>query len=87
MGTESKCKAALEAVKKTLSKKEYSNCYEYISVHREWLLGLEFAIDYLAEEERTVSNKSYELFRDAFIAMEEERNSRLEHLKLLVGED
>lgn len=87
MSTESKCKVALEAVRGSLSEQEYRNCNDYISKYGEWLVGLEFAIDSLVEEERKINSKSYELFKEAFILMEQESNSRLEDLRALVDEE
>jgi hypothetical protein len=87
MSTESKCIKALESVKNLLADKEYRDCYEYIRNHNEWLLGLEFAVDYLSEDEKIVSSQSYELFQYAFAYMKQTNNSRLEDLKSLVNDE
>ncbi len=78
------CKQALESVKELLPKDQYIDCEDYILKHNEWLLGLECAIDYLGDEEATISVSIYKKFEYAFLKMNQQNNARLIALSKLV---
>ena len=79
-----KCNKALASVKDYLSISQYQECHELINKHNECLLGLEFAIDFLTEEDILVSNKILDTFYLAFTSMAQEKNNRLPDLKAQV---
>ena len=81
---EGDCLKALESVREKLDRTEYSEAFEYISNHREWLLGLETAIDFLSEKESTITEGTYLLFVIAFKEMGQKNNTRIRDLRGLV---
>ena len=87
MNTEEICNRALYSVKGLLTTHEYSECHDYINKYGEWLLGLEFAIDFLVEEERKINSESFSYFEDAFIQMKQGKNERLADLRSLLKDE
>ncbi len=78
------CNKALASVKDCLSISQYKECHDLINKHNESVLGLEFAIDFLTEEEAMVSNQVFELFHLAFTKVGQPKNDRLPDLKAQV---
>ncbi len=75
------CNKALASVKDCLSISQHKECYDLINKHNECVLGLEFAIDFLTEDEAVVSNQVFELFHLAFTKIGQPNNDRLPDLQ------
>jgi hypothetical protein len=84
MEVEEKCSEALALAKELLSSSQFKECHELIGKHGEWLLGLESVIYFIVQKNIHISPREYEVFHQAFIAMEQQSNERLSDLKLFV---
>jgi hypothetical protein len=57
-----------------------------VNKHCEWLLSLEFAIDFLTDDEISISSDAFESFQSAFTIMKQAKNERLSDLRMLVNQ-
>ena len=80
------CEVAIKGVKSILSAEEYSECIDYVLKHNEWLLGLEFAIDWIIEDDRKIDQKSFKEFEKAYNLMDLPFDDRLKDLKEQINE-
>ena len=78
------CELAIKSVESILTPDEFQECMNYINQYNEWLLALEFAIDWLVEEDRKITQESYRKFEEAYKLMKLESDVRLKHLKLQI---
>jgi len=78
------CEIAIKCLQGILTESEYSECLDFVLKHDEWLLGLEFAIDWLAEDDREIDEDIFKEFEKAYIMMNLEDDSRLQDLKCLI---
>ncbi len=56
------CEIAIKSLESILSAEEFSECIDYVLKHNEWLLGLEFAIDWIVEDDRKIDKKIFKEF-------------------------
>ena len=75
------CEVAIRSLEKILTVEEFSDCIDYVLKYDEWLLGLEFAIDWLVENDRKIDNKIFMKFAKAYKLMGLSSDIRLQHLK------
>ena len=80
------CQIAANSVREQLGPEKFDQVSDYVSKHDEWLVGLEFAIDWLIEDETKISQAAYNKFEKAFSLMDREKDDRLGHLRALVSE-
>lgn len=80
------CQVAANSVRDQLGPERFSEVSEYVSKYDEWLIGLEFAIDWLVDDESRVSQQSYDEFEKAYLMMGREADERLGHLRRLVAD-
>ena len=79
------CEAAVKGMKELLQAEEYQRCLDMVCEHREWHLGLEFAIDAIVEEDIVISQEVFEEFQKAYALMNLEADTRIIDLKKQVG--
>ena len=79
------CQLALNSVKDELEPERYCKASDYVSRYDEWLIGLEFAIDWLTDGEISISQESYDEFEKAYRLMDREEDERLSNFKNLVS--
>jgi hypothetical protein len=84
MEVENICNESLASIKELLPDPLFKECDDLISKHSEWLLALELAIDFLLEEEISISSTSFQRFELAFTVMKQGNNERLVDLNKLV---
>ncbi len=84
MEVELKCSEALSLVKELLSKSQFNKCHESMNQEGDWLLVFELAIGFIVQKNVHISPREFEVFNQAFIAMEQQNNERLSDLKLFV---
>jgi len=84
MEVELKCSEALSLVKELLSKSQFKKCHESMNQEGDWLLVFELAIGFIVQKNIHISPREFEVFNQAFIAMEQQSNERLSDLKLFV---
>lgn len=77
------CELAIKSVENILTLDEFQECMDYIHQYNEWLLALEFAIDWIVEEDRKITEESYRKFAEAYKLMKL-KSKRLQHLKLQI---
>ncbi len=80
------CQLAVNSVKDQLGPERYGQASDYVSKYDEWLVGLEFAIDWLTEHESKISQAAYDEFDKAYRMMDRENDARLGHLRAQVSE-
>ena len=80
------CQLAVNSVKDQLGSERFSKASDSVSKYDEWLIGLEFAIDWLTDDERRISQESYDEFEKAYRMMDREKDERLSNLRALVSE-
>lgn len=73
-------------IENVLTSREYQECLDYILKHNEWLLGLEFAIDALVEDDRKIKKENFIKFEEAYSLMGLESDTRLKRLKMQIIE-
>ena len=78
------CEIAIKSLQGILTESEYSECLNYVLKYNEWLLGLEFAIDWLAEDDRKINEYIFKQFEKAYTMMNLEDDGRLKVLKDLI---
>lgn len=79
------CQLAVDSVRDQLGPERFAKATEYISKYDEWLIGLEFAIDWLSDAETGISQTSYDAFEKAYRMMDREIDGRLSYLRTLVS--
>lgn len=75
------CEIGIKSLENILSAEEFSECIDYVLKHNEWLLGLEFAIDWIVEDDRKIDKKIFREFEKAYNLMDLSADSRLQDLK------
>ena len=80
------CEEAIKSVESILSVEEFSECIDYVLKHNEWLLGLEFAIDWIVEDDRKIDDKIFKKFEKAYYLMDLSNDGRLQDLKEQIAE-
>ncbi len=75
------CEVAVKSVESILSAEEFSECIDYVLKHNEWLLGLEFAIDWIVENDRKIDEKIFKEFEKAYHLMGLSYDDHLKDLK------
>lgn len=78
------CRTAVESVRDNLSEVRLCELEDCIAEHGEYLLALEFAIDWLCEEDAKISIHAYHEFQQAYAMMACKSDKRLQDLKSLV---
>lgn len=78
------CEIAIKTLQGILTESAYSECLDYVLKHDEWLLGLEFAIDWLAEDDRKINEYVFNQFEKAYAMMNLRDDSKLNDLKDLI---
>ena len=75
------CEVAIKSVEGILSADEFSDCIDYVLKHDEWLLGLEFAIDWIVENNRKIDVQIFKEFENAYNLMKLSSDDHLLYLK------
>lgn len=75
------CNDALKSCKPLLSERMTLEISEYINLHNEWGLGMEFLIDAITEDELNISIDQFQNVQVAMVAMGLSNSERLEELK------
>ncbi len=79
------CEVDVKSFQSMLTESGYTECIEYVLTHNEWLLGLVYAIDWLAEDNQEISENIFKQFEKAYIMMNLEGDVRLQDLKNLIN--
>ncbi len=75
------CEVVIRSLENILTDEEFSDCIDYVLKHNEWLLGLEFAIDWIVEDDRKIDAQTFKEFEKAYNLMKLSSDDRLQHLK------
>lgn len=79
------CEIAIKSLSGVLTENEFSECIDSVLKHNEWLLGLEFAIDWLVEDKRKIDKQAFIEFEKAYKLMNMQHDDRLKDLKSQIG--
>ena len=79
--TINQCELAIRGVVALLSEDQAKNALDLVLKYNEWLLGIEFVIDMLDENDAEIFPAQYREFEKAFILMSKPDDDRLALLK------